>query len=65
MQNVKEALKEKRIQLAGKVTAIHLCKRELFYYPSPGNGANDSVYPVSLKTAEKEAKFFGCKVFEV
>jgi hypothetical protein len=56
---VREALDEKRVQLKGKVTGIVLCKRELFYLPSPGNGADDSVYPVSVAVAKEEAAFFG------
>ena len=56
---IKSALDQKRQQLQGKVAALVLCKRELFYLPSPGNSPNDSVYPVSLRMAEKEAAFFG------
>ncbi len=64
-QTVRQALDEKRKQLAGKVTALNLCCNELFYYPSPGDGVGNSVYPVSLTTAEAEAQFFGCEVTEV
>lgn len=59
-QLVRYALDEKREQLKGKVTGLVLCKRELFYLPSPGNGSDDSVYPVSREVAAKEAEFFGC-----
>lgn len=56
--SVSEALEEKRVQLSGKVTGLVLCKRELFYLPSPGSGPDDSVYPVSVEMAELEAKHF-------
>lgn len=46
-ETVRQALDKKREQLQGKVTELQLCKRELFYYPSPGDSADDSVYPVS------------------
>jgi hypothetical protein len=57
------ALAEKRRQLRGKVIALTLCKRELFYALREGEprdtSPEGSVYPVSGKMAEIEAKFFG------
>lgn len=64
-QSVREALDEKRKQLKGKVTALILCKKELFYKPDPNTGKGDTVYPVLLETAQREAEFFGCEVHEV
>lgn len=61
---VGEALEEKRRQLAGKVTELVLCKRELFYLPAPGNSPEDSVYPVTKEMAEREAKRFGVSLTE-
>ncbi len=61
---VRIKLDEKRAKLKGKVTALNLCKAELFYYPSPGDSPKDSVYPVSIETAREEATFFGCEVTE-
>ncbi len=63
-QTVRQALDEKRRQLKDNVTSLVLCKGELFYYPPPGNGAKDSVYPVSMDQAQQEAAFFGCEVQE-
>ena len=57
-QTVREALDEKRQQLKKMVIAIVVCKRELFYITANGV-EQDSVYPVSLKTAAAEAEFFG------
>jgi len=64
-ETVRRALDKKREQLQGKVTELQLCKQELFYHPSPGDGPDDSVCPVSLDLAREEAKFFGCEVVEV
>lgn len=61
---VRQALDEKRKQLAGNVASLVICKGELFYYlkvGKMGNRAEDSVYPVSAKTVEAEAAFFGCE----
>jgi len=62
---IREALDEKRSQLAGKVKSLVLCKNELFYIAS-GHGSlpEDTVYPVALHVAEKEAIFFGVKMHE-
>ena len=59
---VREALDEKRKQLEGKVKSLVLCKLELFYFPSPGNSPDDTVYPVTLKTAQEEAAYFGVEL---
>lgn len=61
---VRQALDEKRKQLAGNVASLVMCKRELFYYlkvGKMGNRAEDSVYPVTAKLVAEEAKFFGCE----
>lgn len=63
-QTVRQALDEKRRQLAGQVTSLVLCKGELFYYPRPGDGVKDSVYPVSMELAQQEAAHFGCELHE-
>jgi hypothetical protein len=63
-QTVRNALDAKRKELTGKVTSLVLCKGELFYYPYPEGGADDSVYPVSRAAAQKEADHFGCLLQE-
>lgn len=63
--NVREALDAKRIEKKDIVNELVLCKSELFYLPSTGNtDPNDTVYPVSMAMAIKEAEFFGCNVTE-
>jgi hypothetical protein len=67
-ETVRLALDKKRQELKGKVKAITLCKWELFYVLNPpdkmGDRARDSVYPVSRKTAQEEATFFGVEMHE-
>lgn len=65
---IREALDEKRKEYAGKVRHLVLCKYELFYLGDDGilgvGHSDDTVYPVSLETAQKEAEFFGCEFSE-
>ena len=56
---IRDALDEKREERKGNIKALVLCKRELFYLPALGNSPNDTVYPVSLEVAQREANFFG------
>lgn len=62
-ETVKQALDAKRQELNGKVFGLFLCKNELFYSLEDGM-VQDTIYPVSLDIATKEAKFFKCKVSE-
>jgi hypothetical protein len=62
MMTVRQALDRKREDRKGDVTALVLCKHELFYLPSRGNLPADSVYPVSWDAATREAEFFGVPV---
>ncbi len=63
-QTVREALDQKRIERKGNCTALMLCKYELFYRPATGDAEKDSVYPVSIETAKKEAEWFGVPFWE-
>lgn len=67
-QTVHEALDEKRERKGNPdlpaVTSLVLCKFELFYCPVTGNAPSDSVYPVSVESARKEAEFFGVPFYE-
>lgn len=59
---VRHALDRKREERKGDLMALVLCKHELFYLPARGNSPDDSVYPVSWETAQKEAAHFGVQV---
>jgi len=55
---VREVLDEKRRERKDDLSALVLCKYELFYLPETGL-RGDSVYPVTEKQAEEEAEWFG------
>lgn len=55
---IRKALDTKRSEREGTVTALVLCKHELFYLPSTANAPGDSVYPVTPEQAAREAEWF-------
>lgn len=63
-ETVREALDQKRVERKPDCTGLVLCKYELFYLPDIGNRIDDTVYPVALETARKEAEWFGVPLME-
>lgn len=72
-QTVRQALDAMRKRFRGKgeekVEALYLCKRELFYGVEKdgftSGTLSESVYPVSLETAQAEAAHYKVELSEV
>lgn len=65
-ETVGEALEQNRVLFRGQVKSLVLCKNELFYEMAGGftSSLPETVYPVTMELAKKEADFFRVEVSE-